>query len=713
MAKIFKSLHHCFSIGLIFIVSLLRVTADGDRKLHIVYMGSLPPEEYSLSSHHLSLLQGITGTSNAENLLLRSYNRSFNGFAAMLFDSEAKQLASSKKVVSVIPSGNYQLHTTRSWSFVGFEETAHRNPGAESDLVIGVLDTGIWPESESFNDEGFGPPPKKWKGSCLGGNNFSCNNKLIGARNYIKIGPTANTARDYAGHGTHTASTAVGRNVKDASFFGLANDILGAFDDAIADGVDIITISVGAPYPHYNYTDDVIAIGAFHAMEKGIFTSQSAGNSGPDFGSISSLAPWILSVGASSTDRRILDKVILGNKKELIGNSVNSFDLKGQSFPVINGSNAKAANCSDSDASFCRYSCLNESIVKGKIVVCENAEGYTEAYRTSAVGCVLQSNGMTEDVSYTVPLPSITLSYEKFVALRTYMNSIKDPVAQILKSEAVKDSTAPLVASFSSRGPNMIVPDLLKPDVVAPGIDILAAFSPNAPPSIGEDRRRVKYNIKSGTSMACPHAAAVAAYVKTFNPNWSPAAIQSALITTAFPMNTTGNSDTELAYGSGLINPSRAVNPGLVYDAGKEDYLTFLCSIGYNESSIRLVSGNNSTTCPRGSDKASPRNLNYPSMSARVAVNKSFTLSFIRTVTNVGLPKSIYRANVWSNSKLINIKVVPEEFSFESINEKKSFNVTVSSGGLPDAQIVSSALVWYDGSHIVRSPIVVYTFGVE
>ncbi|WCJ20438.1 Subtilisin-like protease SBT4.4 [Euphorbia peplus] len=432
MAKSFDLSCRCFSIALIFIVNSVMVTADGDRKLHVVYMGSLPREEYSLSSQHLNLLQELTRDINAENLLVRSYNRSFNGFAAMLSDSEAKQLASSKEVVSIFPSENDQAHTTRSWSFIGFEETAHRNLGAESDLVIGVIDSGIWPESESFNDEGFGPPPKKWKGTCKGGNNFTCNNKLIGARNYVTTGPTANTARDYAGH-----------------------------------------------------------------------------------------------------DRRILDKVILGSGTELIGNSVNSFDLKGQSFPLIKGSDAKLANCSDSDASSCYYMCLNGSLVKGKIVVCTNAGGYLEAFRTGAVGCVLQTLG-------------------------TYMNSVKNPVAQILKSEAVKDSTAPLVASFSSRGPNIIVPDLLKPDVVAPGVDILAAFSPAALPSFGVDDRRVKYNIKSGTSMACPHAAAVGAYVKTFNPNFSPAAIQSAIITTAFPMNATADPNAELSYGSGLINPLRA-----------------------------------------------------------------------------------------------------------------------------------------------------------
>ncbi|XP_065879442.1 subtilisin-like protease SBT4.3 [Euphorbia lathyris] len=687
-------------------------------------MGSLRKEEYSPSAHHLSLLQQVIESSSAENLLVQSYGRSFNGFAAMLSDSEAKQLQSSKEVVSVFPSITYKLHTTRSWSFLGFEETTHQNPTAESHLIIGVLDTGIWPESESFNDEGFNPPPKKWKGSCKGGQNFTCNNKLIGARYY---GLESSTARDGDGHGTHTASTAAGRSVRNASFFGLANgtarggvpsariaayrvcaagcsgaDILAGFDDAIADGVDIITISIGSDSP-LEYFDDVIAIGAFHAMEKGILTCNSAGNNGPNLGYVSSVAPWILSVAAGSTDRRFIDKVVLGNGKELIGNSVNSFDLKGKSFPVINSSEAKTTFYF-----WCFDQCLNSSLVKGKIVVCGDVDGANEAKRAGAVGSILRGS-VREDISNTWPLPALVLpNDERFGALKSYMKSSRRPVEKLLKSETIKDSTAPLVASFSSRGPNMIVRDLLKPDIVAPGVDILAAYAPNAPLSLNPlDERRVKFNIVSGTSMACPHAAGIAAYIKTFHPTWSPSAIKSAIMTTAVPMNATENSGAEFAYGSGGINPLRAIHPGLVYDAQKTDYLTFLCSIGYNETAIRAISGDNSTRCTKGDKKASVKDLNYPCMTAEIGGNQSFIVRFSRTVTNVGIPKSTYKAHVSTSLKL-KVEVVPNVLSFKSINEKKSFNVTVSGRGLSNDQMMSASLVWNDGTHNVRSPIVVY-----
>ncbi|KAL6280246.1 hypothetical protein ACE6H2_017127 [Prunus campanulata] len=242
-------------------------------------------------------------------------------------------------VVSVLPNHKLKLHTTRSWDFMGFSKGTLPAP-IEGKVIIGVLDTGIWPESDSFNDDDFGPPPSKWKGKCTGAN-FTCNNKLIGARYYNSEDYYDTTdiksPRDSEGHGSHTASTAAGREVP-ASYFGLAAgtarggvpnariavykvcwasgcasaDILAAFDDAIADGVDIISTSLGFPFP-LEYLEDPIAIGSFHAMKYGILTSSSAGNSGPFPATVSNYAPWILTVAASTIDRRFVAKAVLGN----------------------------------------------------------------------------------------------------------------------------------------------------------------------------------------------------------------------------------------------------------------------------------------------------------------------------------------------------------------------------------------------------------------
>ncbi|XP_050385216.1 subtilisin-like protease SBT4.3 [Argentina anserina] len=706
---------------------------DEERKVHIVYLGSLPDNKvYSPMSHHLGLLEKVVESNFAAKILTRSYKRSFSGFAAKLTDQEKERLANMKEVVSVFPNRLLQPQTTRSWDFVGLNGKTKRNRSVESDTIIGVIDTGIWPESESFKDHGFGPPPKKWKGACEGGKNFTCNKKLIGARFY---GSLYDSARDDEGHGTHTASTAAGNTVNDVSFYGLAQGtarggvpsariaaykvcgiegcptdaILAAFDDAIADGVDIITISLGSPDVAL-LQNDPIAIGAFHAMTKGILTSNSAGNSGPTASKVASVAPWILTAAASSSDRRIIDKVILGNGKTLVGASVNTFRLNGTSFPLIYGKDA-SRQCSEIAAASCQDGCLESGLVKGKVVLCDLAYGVDEAYRSGAVGSILKVDW--DDDSQILPFPATTFSDKKFNVIKSYYkNSTKDAQVNLQRSEVERDAAAPLVASFSSRGPNSILPEIIKPDISAPGITILAAFSPTA--SITEssdDTRHVNYNILSGTSMACPHVAGAAAYVKTFHPDWSPAAIKSSLMTTASPMNaaqTSYNAAGEFAYGSGHINPVQAIDPGLVYEAFKQDYINLLCLV-LNQTDVRLISGDNST-CSTGSDKGSLQDHNYPSLAAVVAPNKSFSVKFHRTVKNVGPANSTYNAKILANSTQVDIKVEPEVLSFKSLNEEKTFTLTAVGKGLSNEQHshVTALLVWSDGIHSVRSPIVIH-----
>ncbi|KAK8544375.1 hypothetical protein V6N13_056157 [Hibiscus sabdariffa] len=666
-------------------------------QIYIAYLGSLPDGDYIPTSHHFSLLQALFKQSSAENYLIRSYRRSFNGFAAKLTDEEAKKLASFKGVVSVFPNEVYHLQTTRSWDFMGFNQTVKRNPTAESNVVIGVIDSGIWPESDSFSDEGFGPPPKKWKGSCKGGLNFTCNKKLIGARDYI-----GDSARDREGHGSHTASTAAGNHIGNASFYGLAEgtarggvpsariaaykvcnadgctseSILAGFDDAIADGVDILTVSLGPRATSEFYTDPV-AIGAFHAAEKGILVLQSAGNTGPSEQTVTSVAPWILSVAASSTDRFFVDRVVLGNGKTLTGLSVNSFSLNGTKVPLLYGLQASTI-CDESSARACLIDCLNRTLVKNKIVVCDEMDGLSEAHDAGALGSVTQTS--FQNISFVVPLPASALRTDDYESLLSYLNST-----------------------------NIFSLNVMQPDISAPGVNILAAFSPDAvPSSTATDERRVKYNILSGTSMSCPHVAAVAAYVKTFHPDWSPSAIKSALITTASPMDPSKNPDAEFGYGSGHVNPVKAINPGLVYDNAEGDNIRFLCSIGYSEDNIRTISGTNSS-CPKNSSKTLPRDFNYPTLSALVKAGGSFTVNFQRTVTNVGVATSTYNATISSSPKL-EVKVIPQVLSFKTLKENKSYSVTVKGKTLAEMSMASASLTWSDGIHTVRSPIVIHTY---
>ncbi|KAH0686002.1 hypothetical protein KY285_016543 [Solanum tuberosum] len=222
------------------------------------------------------------------------------------------------------------------------------------------------------------------------------------------------------------------------------------------------------------------------------------------------------------------------------------------------------------------------------------------------------------------------------------------PTGRILKSSEKGSKSAPFVVSFSSRGPNAITSDILKLDLSALGVDILAAWSEGTTVTgnIHGDKRVVPYNIISGTSMACPHATAAALYVKSFNPTMSPTAIKSALMTTATPMSSSANSEAEFAYGSGQINPIKAAHPGLVYDMGENDYVKFLCGQGYSTKNLRIITGDKTSSCSTSQIDATVWDLNYPSFTISSSKNLKITRVFHRTVTNVGTPVSTYRATI-------------------------------------------------------------------
>ncbi|CAN1746698.1 unnamed protein product [Linum perenne] len=702
-------------------------------QLYIVYMGDRPSgiENYSASAalhNHISILQLITGSSRetvASDSLLYSYHKSFNAFAAWLTHSQQLKLSGYEGVVSVFPSQKKQLHTTRSWDFLGFPQNVTRAT-VESDVIIGMLDSGIWPESQSFNDSGYGPPPQKWKGSCESSSNFTCNNKIIGARYYHAGGNFSSfdipSPRDSEGHGSHTASTAAGNLVTPASLLGLASgtarggvpsariavykvcwddgcdeaDVLAAFDDAIADGVDIISLSLGgAPL---DYFLDSIAIGAFHSMKNGILTSNSAGNSGPGPGTISNFSPWSLSVAASTIDRKFTTAVKLGNGRFYQGTSLNTYNSS-RPYPLIYAGDAenKTAGFSSRHSRYCDPGSLDKNLVEGKIVLCDDEGEGEEPVRAGATGAIMTIS-YTEDVPSSFPLPVSVLTDAEGVNILEYINSTSEPTAQIFKTHDHIDNSSSYVIFFSSRGPSPITRDILKPDLTAPGVDILAAWSgATTVANLAGGSRVVPYNIISGTSMSCPHATAAAAYVKSFHPTWSPAALKSALMTTAHPISVKDIPDAEFGYG-------RAADPGLIYDAGEIDYVRMLCGQGYNITQLRLITGDQ-TACS-ATTNGTVWDLNYPSFALSSEKPKtSITRVFHRTVTNVGTASSTYKPMVGIPVGL-EVGVEPEVLTFNSIGEKQSFVVTVTAllGKTP----LSGSLVWSDGIHLVRSPIVAF-----
>ncbi|KAL6647547.1 hypothetical protein ACP70R_014984 [Stipagrostis hirtigluma subsp. patula] len=724
----------CF-ITILFLLALFTASLNASEEggqVYVVYLGHLPtsdlPESESFSAieaaHQDLLDQVLDDDSSASDRILHSYKRSLNGFAARLTEPEAHRLSSMEGIVSIFPSRSHELLTTRSWDFLGFPQTPKEDLPLQGEIIIGMIDSGVWPDSPSFSDEGFGPLPSRWKGSCQ---NFTCNNKIIGARVYHleSSDSTGLSPVDEIGHGSHTASTAAGRAVGNVSFGGLAAgtvrgavpgarlaiykacgadggcssvDILAAYDDAIADGVDVISYSIGRVSP-LSYFKDVAAIGSFHAMKRGVIVSAAAGNNGH----VCNVAPWMLSVAASSIDRRFVDKILLGDGKTIVGASVNTFpDVQNATLTVpINSS------CDPDD--------LARGSYKGEIILCET---YFKEYGSGlimagAVGAVILGDDQS-NVAFTSPLPALKVTSDQFDEILAYVNGTNNPVGTIYSTETTVDSQAPIPASFSSAGPNFVTPWILKPDLSAPGIDIIASWSPKGPPSgVPEDKRSTYYNIVSGTSMACPHASGTAAFVKSFHRDWSPAMIMSALITTATPMNRSGNSGSnELKYGAGQLNPSKARDPGLVYDASESDYIAMLCAQGYNATQLALITGSNATTCVAGT---SGGDLNYPTMSARISPGQKFNVGFLRTVTNVGRSASVkYTVDIIIVSRTapeLKVSVSPGTLQFTEENRTASYEVSAS-GVAPTAEkVISVAIVWSssDGEYVVRSPLVVYT----
>ncbi|KAJ9557724.1 hypothetical protein OSB04_012338 [Centaurea solstitialis] len=666
--------------------------------------------------------------------MLQRYTKSFHGFSARLTKEEAQKLSGMEGVVSVFPSRKHKLATTSSWDFLGFPLTANRST-TESDIIIGVVDTGIWPESASFSDVGYGPPPAKWKGICQA--DFPCNNKIIGAQYFKGDGiydpRDLQSPRDSQGHGTHTASTAAGNIVRDANLLGLHSgiarggvprariavykvcwtdcsdiDILSAFDAAIADGVDMITASLGSTSPEELFKNG-IAIGSFHAMMNGILTVQSAGNEGPDPRSVTSVAPWILSVAAGTKNPDLITRVRLGNNMVVDGVSINPFTLEGM-YPLVYAGDVPniAAGFNGSTSRFCiEDNSLDKNLVQGKIILCDWISTGEVQMLAGAAGTVMSYDTLDGIGSY--PLPVSVVKFEQAESIFQYIRSTRDATAVIMKSEDVTNPLSPYIASFSSRGPNSIVNNILKPDLTAPGVRILAAWSPLSPISEAKgDHRALPFNMISGTSMACPHVSGIAAYIKSFNPTWSPATIKSALMTTASLMSAQINTDAEFAYGAGYLNPMKAMRPGLVYDADKDDYVTFLCQQNYIIRYIRIITGVDISSCSELMKQT--KDLNYPTFVIPTMYDESVDVNFTRTVTNVGSATSTYKALITEpRVSGLRIEVEPDVLQFEEYGQKLSFKVSVKATiQKQDNPIVSGGLIWDDGVHQVRSPIVVY-----
>jgi subtilisin family serine protease len=694
---------------------------------------------------------------------LYDFDYTYNGFAASLTAAQATALEKQAGVLNVTKSELVTVATSSTphflgldapgglWDQLGGPEALKDGRGAGEDIIIGDVDSGIWPESKSFSDRDSGGKliyqpinTSKWHGKkCAEGETWDtdrCNKKLIGAR-YFNAAWGGNDAleaarpwefmspRDYNGHGTHTASTAGGNHgvlptgpgaalgrisgmaprariaaykalwsTQDGSTAsGFTADLVAAIDQAVADGVDVINYSISGTSTNFL---DPVEVSFLFAEDAGVFVSESAGNSGPTTGTVAHPGPWTTTVAAGTHNRNGVGSVTLGNGTTINGASLGS--AVGPA-PLIDSTAAAVAGAVPAEAALCFAKGDNEGVavldpakVTGKIVLCDRGTNARvnkslAVKDAGGVGMILVNtspNSLNADFHF---VPTVHVADTNRAALKAYA-ATAGATAKINQSTLTFTDPAPFTASFSSRGPLTAGGgDLLKPDVIAPGQDVLAAVAP--PGQAG-----LEYNLLSGTSMSAPHVSGLGALLTQLHPNWTPMAIKSALMTSGTDVLDGPNTNPLVIFrqGAGHVNPNGAAAPGLVYDAGFNDFLAFLCG---------TTTGVSASTCTALKNRGyslDPSDFNSPS----IAIGDMAGIQTVaRKVTNVGGSAATYTAAVTGMSG-ITTEVTPSTLALNP-GETKSFTVKFTRTAATLNVYTGGQLTWTGAGHAVRSPIVV------
>ncbi len=510
--------------------------------------------------------------------------------------------------------------TEKSPAFMGAKQLWSQLGGriaAGEGTVVGVLDTGIWPEHPSFSDPDpdgipYPIPPTAPGIPCDFGNtafnpsdsSFTCNNKLVGARTFLNtyravrglLPEEFDSARDDNGHGTHTTSTAAGNSNVSASVFGVprgnvsgvaprahvimyrvcaaqgcfGSDSMAAVQQAILDGVDVINFSIsggGSPYA------DAVELAFLDAYAAGVFVAASAGNAGPTPDSVDHRGPWTTTVAASTSNRHFLSNVTLtgdgGGHLVLTGATVT--DGIAASTPVVF---PPAGPNNDI--------CLNPfpaGTFSGEIVICRRGVNarVAKSFNVAAGGGggMLLYNptlqGLATDNHF---IPSVHLENDAGADLLAFMAAHGNVEATFTQGVA---TTVPgdVMAAFSSRGGAGQSLGVSKPDVTAPGVQILAGHTP-MPASVDGGLPGELFQVIQGTSMSSPHVAGAGALLKDLHPTWTPGEIKSALMTTAQRKAKKEDGVTPadpFDYGSGRVDLTRAGQPGITFSEGAAGFL--------------------------------------------------------------------------------------------------------------------------------------------
>lgn len=550
--------------------------------------------------------------------VVNTYTHVFNGVSMLVAGDSVEDVAGAQGVTGVYLDELMQLDTDSSPEFIGadvlWEDLGGQEHAGEG-VVVGILDSGVWPEHPSFSDPDplgnayaappGGPYPCEFGDTAFNENDvpFECNNKLIGAYDFtatykavVGLLPTEfNSARDSNGHGSHTATTSAGNGGVTAELLGVdrgvvsgiaprahvinykvcgedgcyGSDSVAAVEQAIIDGVDVINFSIsggGNPY------SDAVSQAFASAYANGVFVAASAGNSGPGPDTVAHREPWTTTVAASTSDRHFFSTVTLvaDNGDELVLEGVTVTDGIDQPTDVLLLDEADKG-------------CLTPfapGTFNGEIVICERgaiarvAKGFNVA--AGGAGGMLLYNPVNQGLSTDNHfIPSVHLEGDDGVVLVDFMNThtgvtgtFTDGVATAVPGD--------MMASFSSRGGVGQTLGISKPDITAPGVQILAGNTPFPATSDGGQPGQLFQAIQ-GTSMSSPHIAGSAALIKDANPDWTPGQIKSAMMLTANGNHVKEDGVTPadpFDYGSGRVDLARAADSPLTIDESIENYIS-------------------------------------------------------------------------------------------------------------------------------------------
>lgn len=573
-----------------------------------------------------------------------------------------------------------------------------------------------------------------FSGACVAGEQFAsteCNTKVVGARYYVsgfgldQLGDASVgeyvSPRDGDGHGSHTASTAAGNFGVEASVAGFdyglisgvapaakvaaykvcwsgpdpvattddgcaTSDMLAAIDQSVADGVDVLNFSIGGGAATSTVSPtDIAFLGAASA---GIFVAASAGNSGPGASTLDNASPWITTV-AASTIPSYEATATFGNGTAYAGASISLDTTPGAppvTGPLTRADLVAAGGAAGADALLCAPNSLDPALAAGKIVFCQRGvydrvAKSTEVKRAGGVGMLLvnKTPGSVDTDAHAVPTVHLDAMY--WDATFAYAAEAGATVSFAAGNSTDYVSPTPQVAGFSSRGPVQADgSDILKPDVSAPGVAILAD-GPNA------DGADPTFQFLSGTSMASPQIAGLAALYLGERPNASPAEVKSAMMTTAY--NTVNAADETVtdpfAQGAGHVDPTRFFEPGLLYLNGVNDWWSYIAGIGYDV----------------GVEPVEPSNLNLASIAIGALTAPE---SVTRTVTSTQAGDFAAEVNGLAG---IDVQVEPSTLSFGAAGESKSYTVTFSRSDAELDTFSAGSIDWVSGNTRVHSPVAV------